>query len=719
MNKPIRIKKLLLFLLSFVLLLSVVSVPAVSAANIYYVDPSGDDSNQGTQASPWKTITKAANTLVAGDTVYIRGGVYNERVIPANSGSPGSFISYKAYPNETVIIDGTGVPVYQAGVENGLVHIDYKSYIKFYGMIITNSNYMGVKINGGSDVYIENNDIRNNASGGIVVHDGTRVVIRGNYLTLNQTLAGGISQTNETVSLINTDGFQISYNTFYDNHMETIDCKDGSRNGEVFGNDISAQKSAGIYIDSWARPTYNINIYKNRIHDSNKGGARGIAVAVENKGSLDNIKIYNNLIYNNAASGIATGWYSNGPISNITIVNNTVYHNGVVETWGGGIALEYGPATNVIVRNNIVDGNNNYSIRLMNDAVALIDHNLVHDFKSVAGESKGTDYQEEDPLLVNPDSSDFHIQSESVAIDNGTPSLAPAVDFDGVDRPQGFGYDIGAYEYTATGPTSIPDIINDLYGLIEYGVENNLIADGGFSNSLNVKIDETVKTILDDDKDDTKAVNSLNALQNEVLAQSGKMIESEYALLLLYNIDYLMDVYKAGGPTPAPTPGPTPTPPPPTPAPTPAPPGTELLTNPDFESGAAYPWITWGGVLSVDTPYKYGGSYGTLTTGRSTWSGPTQDITALLEANGQGNYDVSAWAKLASGSDNILITIKLTYGGSDYYTFSAVSAGTDWTQITGTQNLTWSGSLTSAYFYVETLSSSVDLYADECSLKKP
>lgn len=42
----------------------------------YYVSPSGNDKNPGTETQPWQTIQKAADTLVAGDTVYIKEGFY-------------------------------------------------------------------------------------------------------------------------------------------------------------------------------------------------------------------------------------------------------------------------------------------------------------------------------------------------------------------------------------------------------------------------------------------------------------------------------------------------------------------------------------------------------------------------------------------------------------------------------------------------------------------
>jgi hypothetical protein len=51
------------------------------------------------------------------------------------------------------------------------------------------------------------------------------------------------------------------------------------------------------------------------------------------------------------------------------------------------------------------------------------------------------------PLFVNPSAGDFHLQAGSPAIDAGTMIALVATDFDGIPRPQGAAYDIGAYEY--------------------------------------------------------------------------------------------------------------------------------------------------------------------------------------------------------------------------------------------------------------------------------
>lgn len=61
----------------------------------------------------------------------------------------------------------------------------------------------------------------------------------------------------------------------------------------------------------------------------------------------------------------------------------------------------------------------------------------------------GTDIVVGDPKFRNPSAGDFYLQSGSLTIDAGSSSGAPSKDFEGRSRPQGTGYDIGAYEYQA------------------------------------------------------------------------------------------------------------------------------------------------------------------------------------------------------------------------------------------------------------------------------
>lgn len=72
-------------------------------SSIFYVSSTGNDANAGTLALPWKTITHAASIAEGGDTVFVKAGLYNEKVIFSRSGISGkpiTFQGYKATPGD-------------------------------------------------------------------------------------------------------------------------------------------------------------------------------------------------------------------------------------------------------------------------------------------------------------------------------------------------------------------------------------------------------------------------------------------------------------------------------------------------------------------------------------------------------------------------------------------------------------------------------------------
>jgi hypothetical protein len=72
----------------------------------YYVSTSGSDSRTGSISDPWRTLAYAGNHVFGGDTLYVRGGVYHEKLVPGNSGTANAYIVFSAYPGEDVQIDG-------------------------------------------------------------------------------------------------------------------------------------------------------------------------------------------------------------------------------------------------------------------------------------------------------------------------------------------------------------------------------------------------------------------------------------------------------------------------------------------------------------------------------------------------------------------------------------------------------------------------------------
>lgn len=73
----------------------------------YYVAPNGSDDNPGTNiASPFRTLACTVTNMVAGDTCWLRSGIYRETLAPVHSGTPKKRITFAAYPNETVTLSG-------------------------------------------------------------------------------------------------------------------------------------------------------------------------------------------------------------------------------------------------------------------------------------------------------------------------------------------------------------------------------------------------------------------------------------------------------------------------------------------------------------------------------------------------------------------------------------------------------------------------------------
>ena len=104
---------------------------APASTDVFYVDgATGNDGNDGlTTGAAWATIGKANSTLVAGDTVNILAGTYNERINPANNGSSGSLITYKQHLSESVTIAGVSG-------SSSCVKLDPSSFIAIDGLIL-------------------------------------------------------------------------------------------------------------------------------------------------------------------------------------------------------------------------------------------------------------------------------------------------------------------------------------------------------------------------------------------------------------------------------------------------------------------------------------------------------------------------------------------------------------------------------------------------------
>lgn len=196
-------------LVMVVAFLTVLACPPVFAqGSTYYVATSGDDANPGTQAAPWRTVAKAAQTLTAGQTAIVRGGTYNERLISfAYSGSAGNPITIKAATGETPVIDAgftTSFPPDGIG-EAPVFTIDNRHHITLDGLTIRRGRTANVFIADDwptTDITIQNCTLEDfttgdNAASIYVNTNAARIVIKDNVIRgrqgdLRANVANGI-----------------------------------------------------------------------------------------------------------------------------------------------------------------------------------------------------------------------------------------------------------------------------------------------------------------------------------------------------------------------------------------------------------------------------------------------------------------------------------------------------------------------------------------------
>ncbi|MBG6065859.1 hypothetical protein IW248_002146 [Micromonospora ureilytica] len=144
-----------------------------------------------------------------------------------------------------------------------------------------------------------------------------------------------------------------------------------------------------------------------------------------------------------------------------------------------------------------------------------------------------------------------------------------------------------------------------------------------------------------------------------------------------------------------------------------------LITNGDVENGTTGWGVHGSGTLARNTAVAHGGSGSLSIIGRTgAWNGPSQDVTTKL-TNGK-SYTTNVWVRAQSGTPSAKATLSLTANGTTSYLQLTPAVGVNvngWTQLTGTTTVSWSGTLSSAAFYVETAEGTDSLLVDDVSFQ--
>src|ERR1700730_4046795 len=96
-----------------------------------YVSPSGSDSNPGSQASPFRTIGKAAGTVNPGVTVIVENGIYHEALNLTRGGNANAYVTFMSQTKWGAVLDGNNNTLAEA--------VQFRaSYIRFQGFEVRN-----------------------------------------------------------------------------------------------------------------------------------------------------------------------------------------------------------------------------------------------------------------------------------------------------------------------------------------------------------------------------------------------------------------------------------------------------------------------------------------------------------------------------------------------------------------------------------------------------
>ena len=441
-----------LSVLKIKLLIVFVIITIVSYSANYYVDAiKGNNSNTGLSVEKaLKTLQKAADKTVAGDTVFVMNGTYvkdnswsSDVLIETSSGTAEKWIVWMNYPGHQPLIS---FDCWRAFNIQG-------SYIEVNGLTVKGNN---------SNIALEqalnqpkscanssgSYDARYNGNG--ISVDGRNGARFHHFRVKNCTVSdcGGAG-----ITFIQSDYITIENNIIYNCSWYTVWASSGISLWQNWNSD----DETGVK-----------NIIRNNICYSNRqyvpaiafncGFTDGNGIIIDdsentqNGSTLGSYKgrtlIGNNIVYKNGGSGIHT--YKS---KHVDIVNNTAYLNNQSPELNGGEIFP-NASDDIRIFNNILVASPNKRINSnYNNGKTNLYSNNLH-FGGNATAITGTNLVKGDPLFADAENNDFHLLQGSPAIDKGIDSLtgvaAPVIDFRGKDRPVGAGFDIGAFEYDFT-----------------------------------------------------------------------------------------------------------------------------------------------------------------------------------------------------------------------------------------------------------------------------
>ncbi len=287
-----------------IFLVTLTSIPVTVTADEFYVATNGNDANPGTLAQPFASLARAQQALSPGDTVWIRGGVYefsagfgaSEYAVLFNkSGTVDNRINYWAMPGEQPVFDFYNYLPYER-IRGFSIQADYLHFrgleLRGVQQVITHVNEswaIRVEGSGGDYNIFEQLNLHHNEGPGLFIVNGGNNLILNCDSHDNYDPDRGGENADGFGSHSNDDGNVFSGNRAWNNSDDGFDFinSDGQvilefswawHNGYIYDTDNGAGNGAGIKAGGYGLNTANfpdpedvpLNFVRNNISFDNR-----------------------------------------------------------------------------------------------------------------------------------------------------------------------------------------------------------------------------------------------------------------------------------------------------------------------------------------------------------------------------------------------------------------------------------------------------------------